>query len=131
MIFDVSAEWKKRAFITPEKYQQMYKASLANPEKFWGEQAERLDWFEKWNKVKDVSFNSPVKIGWYLGGKLNVSYNCIDRHLKTRANQTAIIWESDDPKKQSQNITYQKLHDEVCKLANALKSLKVKRGDRV
>src|SRR3954468_16099385 len=89
MIFDVSAEWKKRAFITPEKYQQMYKASIENPEKFWGEQAERLHWLEKWNKVKDVSFNSPVKIGWYLGGKLNVSYNCIDRNLKTRANQTA------------------------------------------
>lgn len=131
MKFEVSDEWKKRAFISPEKYNQMYKASLENPEKFWGEQAERLTWFQKWNKVKDVSFNSPVKIGWYLGGKLNVSFNCIDRHLKTRANQTAIIWESDDPAKNSQNISYQKLHDEVCKLSNALKAMGVKKGDRV
>lgn len=131
MIFDVSPEWKKRAFITPEKYQQKYKESLENPEKFWGEQAERITWFQKWNKVKDVSFNSPVKIGWYLGGKLNVSYNCIDRHLKTRANQTAIIWESDNPAKNSQNISYQKLHDEVCKLSNAMRAMGVKKGDRV
>lgn len=131
MIFEVSPEWKKRALITREKYEQMYKASISNPEKFWGEQAERISWYSKWNKVKEVDFNSPVRIGWYLDGKLNVSYNCIDRHLKTRANQTAIIWESDDPTKQSQNISYQKLHDEVARLANVLKSLGVKKGDRV
>ena len=108
----------------------MYAESVANPDDFWAEQAdEMLDWYQKWDTVSDVNY-SKGHIKWFEGGKLNVSYNCIDRHLAARAKQTAIIWEGDNPD-DSMNISYQQLHDEVCQLANAMKSLGVEKGDRV
>ncbi len=121
----------ENAWITPAKYKELYKASIENPEKFWAEQAERLHWFKKWNKVKDVSFADPVSIQWFVGGKINVSYNCIDRHLDKRKNQTAIIWEPDNPNEEAKHITYGELAVEVNQMANALKHLGVKKGDRV
>jgi acetyl-CoA synthetase len=120
----------KKPLITEAEYKKLYAESIANPEAFWATQAETLHWEKKWDKVKDVNFNGDVKINWFTGGKLNVSYNCIDRHLPARANQTAIIWEGDNPE-QSEHITYQKLHDETCRFANILKSQGVKKGDVV
>lgn len=113
------------------QYKKMYDESIQSPEIFWANQAERLHWFKKWNKVKDTSFHSPVHIKWFEGGELNVSYNCIDRHLPSRGDKTAIIWEGDDPKTPNRKITYKELHSAVCKFANILKRNGVKRGDRV
>jgi acetyl-CoA synthetase len=111
-------------------YNSMYADSINNPDEFWATQAHKfLTWDKPWNSVSNVDFNTG-KIQWFAGGKLNVAYNCIDRHLPDRANQTAIIWEGNNPD-ESKNITYQQLHDEVCKLANGLKKLGVKTGDRV
>ena len=112
-------------------YRETYRESIHNNENFWAIEAGRLEWIQPWSKVKDCSFESPVKIGWYLGGKLNVTANCIDRHLPKRAKQTAIIWEADDPKIPSRHITYRQLADNVGRLANGLKALGVKKGDRV
>jgi acetyl-CoA synthetase len=114
-----------------EQYKKMYDESVKNPEKFWGEQAETLDWFKKWNKVKDTSFNHPVHIKWFEGGELNVSYNCIDRHLEKRGDKVALIWEADSPETPSKKVTYRELHQQVCQFANVLKKNGVKRGDRV
>ena len=130
ILFPVSEELKKSAHITPEKYTAMYKESVENPESFWGKIADRITWFQKPAKIKNTSFNSPVSIKWYEDGLLNVSYNCIDRHLPAKADDVALIWESDDPNV-DKKITYQQLKDEVCKLANALKERGVKKGDRV
>jgi acetyl-CoA synthetase len=111
-------------------YNSMYADSINNPDEFWATQAHKfLTWDKPWNSVSNVDFNTG-KIQWFAGGKLNVAYNCIDRHLPDRANQTAIIWEGNNPD-ESKNITYQQLHDEVCRLANGLKKLGVKTGDRV
>jgi acetyl-CoA synthetase len=129
-LFPPSDSLKKSAHITPEKYAAMYKQSVEQPEKFWAKIAERITWFQKPSKIKNTSFNSPVSIKWYEDGLLNVSYNCIDRHLPAKANDVALIWESDDPSVDAK-ITYQQLKDEVCKLANALKERGVKKGDRV
>jgi acetyl-CoA synthetase len=121
---------KAKAFITPEKYTSMYEASINDPETFWAEQAKEFLSFSKpWDKVSESDFRKGVT-SWFAGGKLNVSANCIDRHLPERANQTAFIWESDDPSV-SKNITYSELHEQVCRLANALKQRGVKKGDRV
>jgi acetyl-CoA synthetase len=109
----------------------MYEKSLSNPEEFWAEQAKRVDWIRPFHKVKDCSFHSPVKISWYQGGQLNVSYNCIDRHLKTRADAVALIWEPDGKDEAPRKITYRELHDSVSRLANVMKSMGVKKGDRV
>ncbi len=114
-----------------KSYEELYKKSLAQPETFWAEQAERLRWTKKWSTVKKVSFKKPVSISWYLGGELNVSDNCIDRHLATRATKIALIWEPDNPEKPSRKITYQELHTEVCRFANVLKKQGIKKGDRV
>lgn len=130
-IIPVKPEFAKQSLIDKSKYQAMYDESIRDPEAFWGKQAERLHWFKKWNKVKDVSYKSPVSIKWFDGGELNVSYNCIDRHLPKRANKVALIWESDDPKVASKKVTYKELHENVCKFANILKRNGVKRGDRV
>jgi len=116
--------------INSETYESMYEHSMDEPEAFWAEQAETfIDWEKKWDKVSDVDF-SKGKIVWFEGATLNVSYNCIDRHLPERANQVAIIWEGDDPKS-SESITYSQLHEKVCKFSNGLKELGVVKGDRV
>ncbi|WP_102107140.1 acetate--CoA ligase [Oceaniglobus roseus] len=113
-------------------YDRMYADSIAVPEAFWGEQGKRIDWIKPYSRVKDVSFQpGAVAIKWYEDGTLNVAANCIDRHLKDRADQTAIIWEPDDPKDEPQHITYRQLHAHVCKFANVLKEMGVQRGDRV
>jgi len=113
-----------------KKYELMYNDSINNADEFWATQAkEFLDWDKDWNEVSNVDYTQG-KIEWFKGGELNVAYNCIDRHLPQRAKQTAIIWEGDDPDV-SQKVTYQQLHDEVAKLANGLKNLGVKKGDRV
>lgn len=119
------------AFADEKSYKEMYHASISNPEKFWGDVAERLTWSQKWTQVKSTSYHKPVSIKWYVGGKLNVSVNCIDRHLAQHANRTAFIWEADEPSTQSRLISYQELHDEVCRMANVLKVHGVKKGDRV
>ncbi len=129
-IFPISPEWKKHAHITKEKYEAMYKQSLEKPEDFWASQAEHFTWHKKWSKVKNTSFTSPVSIKWFEDAKLNITENCLDRHLKERANQTAIIWEGDNPD-ESKHITYKELHEQVCKLANVLKDIGIKKGDRV
>ena len=130
-IFKVSEEWSKNALINADQYESDYLKSFNKNEEFWKEQGNRIDWVTPYTKVKDVSYQQKdFKIKWYYDGELNASTNCIDRHLATKANQTAIIWESDDPS-QSKYITYKELHEEVCKLANGLKSLGVKKGDRV
>jgi len=122
----------KDAHITPELYQEMYRASLEDPEGFWADQArERLDWMQPFTKVKDVSYaKDDLHIRWFEDGVLNVSYNCIDRHLAEHADQTAIIWESDDPEVAS-HISYRELHEQVCRMANVLKAQGVVKGDRV
>lgn len=130
-IYPVPAEWQKNAFINEEQYKALYERSLAAPEEFWAEQAQRIDWFKPFQKVRDVSFHVPVKIGWYLEGKLNASYNCLDRHLKDRGDKVALIWEADDPNTPSKSFTYKELHAEVSKLANVLKKMGVKKGDIV
>ncbi|MEG3616901.1 acetate--CoA ligase [Magnetovibrio sp. PR-2] len=130
-VFPVPDDVAKNAWADNDKYLEMYKQSVEDPEGFWGEQGKRLDWIKPYTKVKSTDFNIPgVSIKWFEDGTLNVSANCIDRHLATRADQTAIIWEGDDPE-ESKNITYQELHDEVCKLANAMKAQGVKKGDVV
>ncbi len=126
----VTKEWRERAYINRERYEQMYKESQEQPDAFWAKQAEPFLWHRKWDRVKNTSFISPVSIQWFQGAKLNISENCLDRHLEKRGNQTAIIWEGDDPR-ESKIITYKELHEEVCRLANVLKSNGVKKGDRV
>ena len=120
------------AHIDADKYTAMYEASISDPEAFWGEQGKRLDWIKPYTKVKNTSFAyDNVDIRWYEDGTLNVAANCIDRHLATRGDQTAILFEPDDPNEAAQHITYAQLGDEVGRFANTLKSLGVKRGDRV
>jgi acetyl-CoA synthetase len=130
-LFPVPADWAKKAWIDNNRYLRDYERSIKDPAGFWGEQAKRLDWIKAPTKIRDVSFGpGDVHIRWYYDGKLNVSANCLDRHLAKRGDQVAIIWEGDDPA-QDRKITYRQLHAEVCKLANGLKSLGVKKGDRV
>ncbi len=129
-LFPVPEAIAKAAWCTNDQYLQMYKRSVDDPEGFWAEQAKRIDWIKPFTKVKDVSFQAPVHIRWFHDGTLNVSYNCLDRHLAKRGDQTAILWEGDDPAV-SKAITYRELHRDVCKFANVLKGLGVKKGDRV
>jgi acetyl-CoA synthetase len=130
-LYDVPAEWKKRALIDDAKYQDMYARSIKDPNGFWGEQAKRIDWIKPFSKVKNTSYApGNISIKWYEDGTLNACFNCVDRHLAKRASQTAIIWEGDDPK-ESRGITYKELHAEVQKFANVLKKHGVKKGDRV
>src|SRR3972149_3557284 len=117
-VFPPSAEWKNRAFADEMTYRSMHAAACDDPEAFWGVHGRRLDWIKPYRKVKDVSFKKDdFHIRWYEDGTLNVSANCIDRHLPARANQTAILWEGDDPK-DSKAITYGELKREVCRMAN-------------
>ena len=127
-VFKVPEELKKTAHIKGvDEYNEIYKKSIEDPEKFWAEKAEELHWFKKWDKVVDCDFKD-ARIEWFKGGKLNVSYNCLDRHIKTRKDKPAIIWEG-EPEGDSKTYTYQMLLDEVCKFANVLKKKGVKKGD--
>jgi len=129
--FAPSAEIVQRAHIDDAGYQAMYDASVKDPEGFWREQGQIIDWMTPYSVVSDVNYNKPdVSIKWYHDGTLNASVNCLDRHLETRGDQTAIIWEGDDPDV-SQNISYRELHAQVCQFSNVLKSRGVKKGDRV
>ncbi len=120
----------REPLINAKTYESMYSKSMSNPDEFWAEQAEIfVDWEKKWDKVSDVDF-SKGKIAWFEGATLNVSYNCLDRHLPERADQVAIIWEGDDPSS-SESITYKDLHKRVCKFANGMKDLGVVKGDRI
>ncbi len=127
-----SAEAVARAHVNAAKYDEMYAASVADPEAFWGEHGKRVDWIKPYTKVKNVNFNpGEVSIKWFEDGTLNVSANCIDRHLDTRGDQTAIIFEPDNADEAAQHITYKDLHREVQIFANVLKGLGVGKGDRV
>ncbi|HET8727709.1 MAG TPA: acetate--CoA ligase [Alphaproteobacteria bacterium] len=126
----VSDDWAKRAWVDRAKYREMYDRSIRDPEGFWAEHGKRLDWIKPYSKVKDVSFEGDVHIKWFHDGTLNACYNCVDRHLPARADQTAILWEGDSPE-DSRRITYRELHEEVSRLANVLKARGVKKGDRV
>ena len=129
-LFPVSPEWAKKAWADETKYAQMYERSIKDPEGFWGEQGKRIAWMKPYTKVKDVAYSGDVHIRWFHDGTLNASVNCIDRHLATRADQTAIIWEGDSPSEQK-HISYSELHQNVCRLANTMKKHGVKKGDRV
>lgn len=128
----VSEEFAANAHIDSSKYSEMYAASVSDPEGFWGEHGRSLDWIKPYTKVKDTSFaHDDVHVRWFEDGTLNVAANCIDRHLATRGDQTAIIFEPDDPAEPAQHITYRELHRQVCKLSNVLEDLGVRKGDRV
>jgi acetyl-CoA synthetase len=130
-VYAVPAAWKKRAFLDDAGYKKMYAESLKDNVKFWGKQAKRIEWFKAPKKIKTVNFQIPhVSIKWYEDGVTNVSVNCIDRHLQKRGNQTAIIWEGDNPY-DDKKITYRELYEHTCRMANVLKKHGVKKGDRV
>jgi acetyl-CoA synthetase len=116
--------------ISEEEYFRLYRESLADPDRFWGRQGKRLDWITPFTTVRNASFEGDVRIAWYEDGRLNASYNCVDRHLPRRAEQTAILWEGDEPG-EGRRVSYRELHDAVCRFANVLKSRGVKKGDRV
>ncbi|RWF47939.1 MAG: acetate--CoA ligase, partial [Mesorhizobium sp.] len=126
----VKPAWKKNALIDNDTYLKWYADSVKNPDKFWGKHGKRIDWFKPFSKVKNTSFDGKVSIKWFEDGQTNVSYNCIDRHLKKRGDQTAIIWEGDNPY-DDKKITYNELYEHVCRLANVMKKHGVKKGDRV
>ncbi|AVO39155.1 acetate--CoA ligase [Pukyongiella litopenaei] len=131
-VYPPSDDTVARAHVDAARYDEMYKASITDPEGFWGEQGKRLDWIKPYSTVKDVDFSyGNVSINWFSDGVLNVAANCIDRHLATRGDQTAIIFEPDDPDTPAQHITYKDLHEKVCRMANVLLSQGVMRGDRV
>src|SRR4030067_2685337 len=134
-IYPVPESFKKKAYIKSRAdYEKIWEESLKDPDAFWAKIAEEyVTWFKKWDKVQDWNYAKDLKdfkINWFTGGKLNVSYNCLDRHLEKRGNQTAIIWEGNDPK-EDKKFTYKQLHEEVCKFANVLKKNGIKKGDRV
>lgn len=129
--YDILEAATKDAWIDEAKYKEMYEASVSDPEAFWGQEGKRLDWIKPYSRVKNTTFEYPdVSIKWYEDGTLNVSANCIDRHLEKRGDQVAIIWEGDEPT-DDLKITYRQLHGHVCRLANVMKSQGVKKGDRV
>ena len=130
-VYPVSATLSEQALINNDRYNELYEKSVSNPEEFWSEMGDRLDWIKKFTEVKDVSYEkNDLHIRWYGDGTLNACVNCVDRHLKDRADQTAIIFEGDDPNV-SENITYQKLYEEVCRFSNVLKNAGAKKGDRI
>jgi len=130
-VYPVPADWAAKAWCDDAKYQEMYRRSVDDPAAFWGEEGKRIDWIKPYTQVKDVSFDVPgVHIKWFHDGTLNAAHNCIDRHLESRGDQPAIVWEGDDPSV-DRTITYRELYGHVGRLANALKALGVKKGDRV
>jgi len=131
LIFKVPKKWSRSAYVNKSQYEKKYKLSIKNNEEFWKKEGKRIDWIKPYTKIKDVKYsNTDVRIKWFYDGTLNVSANCIDRHLSDKKNKTAIIWVGDDPK-DSKQISYKELHKNVCKTANALKELGIKKGDRV
>jgi acetyl-CoA synthetase len=128
--YPVSKETRQRALIDKAKYQKWYQRSVQDPDKFWGKHGKRIDWFKPFTKVKNTSFTGKVSIKWFEDGVTNVSYNCIDRHLKKHGDRVAFIWEGDNPYI-DKKITYNELYEQVCRLANVLKKHGVKKGDRV
>ena len=127
----VPADWAQNALVDEAKYNEMYAQSIDDPEAFWGEQGKRIDWIKPYTQVKDVSYaRDDLHIRWYQDGTLNASVNCLDRHLATRGDQTAIIWEGDDPN-DSKSLTYRELYEEVCRFSNVLKANGAKKGDRI
>ena len=130
VIYEISQNIKNDSLISEEEFSELYQHSITNPDEFWNEQASSyLEWISEWDQVSEYDFNKG-QVNWFKGGKLNATVNCIDRHLASRANQTAIIWEGDDPD-ESNHISYQELHESVCKFSNALKERGVNKGDRV
>ena len=130
VIYEITEDLKKNALISEDEFDEMYKESILNPNEFWHKQAsDHLEWISEWTQVSEYDF-SKGKVSWFKDGKINATINCIDRHLETRADQTAIIWEGDDPK-DSTHISYQELYESVCRFANALKERGVSKGDRV
>ncbi|MDC7788631.1 acetate--CoA ligase [Rhodoplanes sp. TEM] len=130
-VYEVPGDWSKRAYLDDAAYQEMYQRSISDPNGFWAEHGKRIDWFKPFTKVKNTSYDPHnVSIKWFEDGTTNVAHNCIDRHLATRGDQVAIIWEGDDPK-DDRKITYRELHAEVSRFANVLKARGVKKGDRV
>jgi len=131
-LYPVKPEFGARARINKDAYQRLYRESIENPEAFWAKAAERLDWFRKPTRIKDVSYRlEDFHIRWFEDGELNASVNCLDRHLATRGDKTAILFEPDDPSAPARKVTYRQLHERVCKLGNALRNLGVGKGDRV
>ena len=131
-VHPVPQEWADKALIDAAAYQEKYRRSVEDPDGFWREEAKRIDWIKPFTQVKDTSFNQEdFHIRWFADGTLNLSANCLDRHLAERGDATAIIWEPDDPKKPGRTLTYRQLHSDVCRFANALKANGVKKGDRV
>ncbi|HJO88521.1 MAG: acetate--CoA ligase [Alphaproteobacteria bacterium] len=128
--YPVTESLKASAWIDEETYFKEYERSLNDPEDFWAEQGNRLDWIRPFTRVKDVSFSGDVHVKWFNDGTINACHNCLDRHLEARGDQTAIIWEGDDPN-ESKHITYRELHEQVCRFANALKSVGAQKGDRI
>jgi len=131
LIFKVPKKWSNNAYVDKAKYEKKYKLSIKDNEGFWRKEGKRIDWIKPYTKIKDIKYSkTDVKIKWYYDGTLNASANCIDRHLKDKKNKTAIIWVGDDPK-DSKQISYRELHKNVCKAANGLKEIGIKKGDRV
>ena len=130
-IFPVPAGWAQRALVDDSEYKKMYRHSVENPDSFWDEHGKRIDWIKPYTQIKDVSYApDDLHIRWYQDGTLNASVNCLDRHLDSRGDQVAIIWEGDEPS-DSKTLTYRELYEEVCRFANVLKNNGVKKGDRV
>jgi acetyl-CoA synthetase len=129
-VFEPSEEIKKQAYLSMEDYKKLYRKSIDKSDEFWSEMADQLEWFKKWEKVCEWDFNKP-ELKWFVGGKLNVSYNCLDKHIKEgRGNKVALIWQG-EPLEENRVFTYQQLHYHVCKFANVLKNQGIKKGDRV
>jgi acetyl-CoA synthetase len=131
-VYPVPREWAEKALINAERYSEMYRESVEDPEGFWRREAQRIDWIKPFTRVKETSFHeADFGIKWFADGTLNLSANCLDRHLAERGAATAIIWEPDDPNERGLTISYRELHGMVCRFANAMKALGVSRGDRV
>jgi len=131
-VYPVPADWAATALVDAERYDEMYRRSIADPDAFWREQAGRLDWLRPFSTVKDTSYHAAdFRIRWFADGTLNLAANCLDRHLAERGDALAILWEPDSPGDPDRRITYRELHEEVCRFANLLRSRGVARGDRV
>ena len=131
LIFSVTKKWSKKSYVDKNQYEKKYKLSIKDNEGFWKKEGKRIDWIKPYTKIKDVKYSkTDVRIKWYYDGTLNASVNCIDRHLKDKKNKNAIIWVGNDPK-ESKKITYKELHKNVCRAANGLKKIGIKKGDRV